>query len=243
VSDRLSFVPARPSAPLVGRAKELEQIALSRAEGRSAVVLNGPSGVGKSRLAQDAVNAVRDAGAAVHWIQATRSASSVPLGAFVAAIPAAARSDDPFELMQRAAQALRGEAGDRPVVLGVDDAQWLDSVSATLVLHLVSTGAAFVVATVRSDDPCPDAIESLWKDAGARRLEIGSLDEPDTEELVERMVGGPVERAARRWVAQTSRGNPLYVRELVLGALADGSLQEINELWRLPVRPAINAFA
>ena len=82
---------------------------------------------------------------------------------------------------------------------------------------------------------------SLWKDAGARRLEIGSLDEPDTEELVERMVGGPVERAARRWVAHTSRGNPLYVRELVLGALADGSLQEINELWRMSVRPAINA--
>ena len=234
-------MPARPSAPLVGRAGELEQIALARAEDRPAVVLGGPSGVGKSRLARDAVNATQDAGAAVHWIHATRSAASLPLGAFVAAIPAAARSDDPFELMQRAAHALRGEAGERPLVLGVDDAQWLDPVSATLVLHLASTGAAFVVVTIRSDEPCPDAIVSLWKDAGARRLEIGSLDEPDTEELVERMVGGPVERAARRWVAQTSRGNPLYVRELVLGALADGSLQEVNELWRLSVRPAINA--
>ena len=225
----------------MGRAGELEQIALARAEDRPAVVLNGPSGVGKSRLARDAVNAAQGAGAAVHWIQATRSAISLPLGAFVAAIPAAARSDDPFELMQRATHALRGEAGERPLVVGVDDAQWLDPVSATLVLHLASTGVAFVVATVRSDEPCPDAIASLWKDAGARRLEIGSLDEPDTEELVERMVGGPVERAARRWVAQTSRGNPLYVRELVLGALADGSLREINELWRMPVRPAINA--
>ena len=131
--------------------------------------------------------------------------------------------------MQRAAEALRGEAGDRPLVLGVDDAQWLDPVSATLVLHLASTGAAFVVVDRSQRRICPDAIVSLWKDAGAQRLEIGSLDEPDTEELVERMVGGPVERAARRWVAQTSRGNPLYVRELVLGALADGSLQEVND--------------
>ncbi len=225
----------------MGRAGELEQIALARAEGVPAVVLGGASGVGKSRLAQDAVDAAHDTGAAVHWIQATRSASSLPLGAFVGAIPAASRSDDPFELMQRAAEALRGDAGDRPLVLGVDDAQWLDPVSATFVLHLVSTGVAFVVATVRSDDPRPDAIASLWKDAGALRLEIGSLDEPDTEELVERMIGGPVERVARRWVAQTSRGNPLYVRELVLGALADGSLREINELWRMPLRPAINA--
>ncbi len=241
MSDRPPLLPARPSVPLVGRGGELQQIALARADGCPGVVLNGPSGVGKSRLAQDALNAAQDAGASVHWVQATRSAASLPLGAFVAAIPAAARSDDPFELMQRAVQALRGEAGNRPLALGVDDAQWLDHVSATLVLHLASTGTAFVVATVRTDEPCPDAIVALWKDAGARRLEIGSLNEPDTEELVERMVGGPVERGARRWVAQTSRGNPLYVRELVLGALADGSLQQINELWRLPMRPAINA--
>ena len=86
-------MPARPSAPLVGRAGELAQIALARAEGRCAVVLNGPFGVGKSRLAQDAVTAAQDAGACVHWVQATRSAASLPLGAFVAAIPAAARSD------------------------------------------------------------------------------------------------------------------------------------------------------
>jgi AAA ATPase domain len=234
-------VSAPLSAPLVGRAGELEHIALARAEGRPAVVLNGPSGVGKSRLAEEALRAAQGAGACVHWVQATRTAASLSLGAFVGAIPPVVRSDDPLELMQRAARALRDGAGERPLVLGVDDAQWLDPASATLVLHLTSTRTAFVLATVRSDEPCPDAIASLWKDAGARRLEIESLEESETEELVVRMVGGPVERAARRWVAQISHGNALYVRELVLGALADGSLQEINGLWRLTVRPRISA--
>jgi DNA-binding CsgD family transcriptional regulator len=231
---------ARRTAPLVGRAAELEEIAFARAENVPGVVLNGPSGVGKSRLAQEAVAVARDAGACVHWLQATRSAASIPLGAFVAALPATVRCDDPLELMQRAAQALRDGAGQRLLVLGVDDAQWLDQASATLVLHLASTGTAFMLATVRAGEACPDAIVSLWKDAGARRLEIGSLGEAETEELVEQMVGGPVERAARRWMAQTSRGNALYVRELVLGARADGSMQERGGLWRLPVRPTIS---
>ncbi len=197
--------------------------------------------MGKSRLAKEALDAARGGGACVHWVQATRSAASVSLGAFAAVIPAAARSDDPFELMQRAAQALRDGTSERPLVLAVDDAQWLDHASATLVLHLTSTDTAFVLVTVRSDEPCPDAIVSLWKDAGARRLEIGALGERETEELVDRMVGGPVERVARPWVAQTSRGNALYVRELMLGALADDSLLEVNGLWRLPVRPTISA--
>jgi hypothetical protein len=151
------------------------------------------------------------------------------------------RSDDVFELMQRSVQALRERAGGRELVLGVDDAQWLDRTSAALVLYLVTTGTAFVVATMRSEETCPDAIVSLWKDAGALRLELGLLSDREAETLVEEIVGGLVERGARRWVAQTSRGNALYVRELVLGALAGGALEQVSGLWRLPVRPPVSA--
>ncbi len=45
----------------------------------------------------------------------------------------------------------------------------------------------------------------------------------------------------RRWVAQTSQGNALYVRELVLGAIAGGALERVSGLWRLPARPAVSA--
>ena len=77
--------------------------------------------------------------------------------------------------MWRSTDALRTRARGRRIVLGLDDAQLLDPVSAALVLHLTQTGSAFVVATVRTGEPCPDAIVSLWKDAGARRMELGAL--------------------------------------------------------------------
>ena len=197
--------------------------------------------MGKSRLAREALAQAEREGATTTWIQATRSAASVPLGAFAGVIPSAARFDDLLELMQLSVQALRELAGTQRLVVGVDDAQLLDPTSAALVLHLTINATAFVVATIRSGEPCPDAITSLWKDAGAIRLELESLTEIETETLTETIVGGPVEQGARRWISETSRGNALYVRELVLGALAGGALKEVNGLWRLPVRPPVSA--
>jgi DNA-binding CsgD family transcriptional regulator len=229
------------SWPLVGREYELQQVADARAQARCAVVISGPAGVGKSRLAREALDGAASDGAVAGWVQATRSAASVPLGAFAAVLAPDVRSDDLFQLMQRSVQALREQADGRAFVLGVDDAQWLDPTSATLVLHLASTGSAFVVATVRSDEPAPDAIVSLWKDGGALRLDLGLLSEMEAEMLVERIAGGPVERGARRWISETSRGNALYVRELILGALSGGALEQVSGLWRLPVRPPVSA--
>ncbi len=234
-------VGARQGWPLIGRAVELERIAGARATGVPGVVLLAAAGVGKSRLARAALAAAEQAGAATVWVQATRSAASVPLGPFASVIPAAVRSDDLFELLRGAGAALGELAGTRPLVVGVDDAQLLDPVSAALVLHLTSATDAFVLATVRTGEPCPDAIVSLWKDLGAQRLELAQLDKAETAELVESIVGGPVQEGAHRWVWETSRGNALYIRELVLGALGSGALEQVSGLWRMPSRPPLSA--
>ena len=237
---RSRLMSAATDWSLVGRTDELQQIMRARMA-RAAVVLHGPEGVGKSRLARETVATAESDGDLVRWVQATRSASAVALGAFAGIVPSNVRSDDRFELLQRAVAGLKGEASGRAFVLGVDDAQWLDPTSATLVLHLALTGTAFVVATVRAGEPCPDAVTSLWKEAGGSRLDIGLLSEADSEALVERILGGPVDRATRRWVAHTSGGNALYIRELLLGARGGHALENKDGLWRLPTQPPVSA--
>ena len=236
-------VPAASAAwPLIGRDAELEAIAAARADADvSGVVVIADAGIGKSRLAREAFAQAEAAGAPVAWVQATRSAAAVPLGAFAELIPDDVRSDDTLELMRRSTEALRERAGGRRLVLGLDDAQRLDPVSAALVLHLAVGGGAFVLATVRAGESGPDAVTSLWKDAGARRLELGPLGDDAVGALVEAALGGPVEQAALRWVRETSRGNALYVRELVVGALESGALARTGDLWRLAGRPPVSS--
>ena len=113
-----------------------------------------------------------------------------------ALIPEDVRSDEPLELLRRSTEALQARAGSRPVVLEVDDAHLLDPGSAALVLHLVNSAGVFVLATVRSDARAPDAIDSLWKDAGARRIELGPLDDDAIGTLIETGIAG-TGRAAR----------------------------------------------
>jgi len=228
--------------PLIGRDEELEQIASVRTSGACpAAVVLAPAGVGKSRLVRAAVAAAADAGAMVCWVQGTRSAAAVPLAACAEMLPPDARADDPLLQLRRTARTLREQAAGRPIVIGVDDAQRLDPASAALILQLAITGTAFVLATVRSSEPCPDAVQSLWKDAGAARLELRPLPEARTGELVEAVLGGPVEQRARQWIYESSQGNALYVHELLLTALGEGAFVSIDGYWRLTQRPAPSA--
>ena len=112
--------------------------------------------------------------------------------------------------------------------------------SAALVLHLTVTESAFVVVTVRSGEPCPDAIVSLWKDAGAQRLDLERLGDEAIGELVEAALGGPVEAGVLRWLCELSEGNALYVRELVVGALDAGTLTKDHGLWHMVSRPTMS---
>ncbi len=224
------------SWPLVGRQAELARIAEAADRGCCGVVVRASAGVGKSRLGREALAAAERDGAHPAWVQATRSSAEIPLGAFASVLPGEVRSEATVGILRESARALHERAGGRPIVLGVDDAQLLDPVSATLVAHLATGAGVFVIATVRSGEPCPDAIVSLWKDAGAPRLELGRLSDAAVGELVEKALDGPVEQEALRWLVDRSEGNPLYARELVLGALDAGRLTFSGGLWRLSGR-------
>ena len=163
----------RGAWPLVGRDGELAEIAAARADPECpAVLISAPAGVGKSRLAREAFAAAEADGARTMCAQATASSATIPLGALAPVIPVELRSGEPLELVLGATEAIRARAGDGTVMLGVDDAQLLDDASAALSLNLATSAGVFVLMTVRSDVRAPDAIDSLWKDSGARRIDL-----------------------------------------------------------------------
>jgi ATP/maltotriose-dependent transcriptional regulator MalT len=227
--------------PLVGRSAEVSAIGDAWSRGAAGCVLSGPAGVGKSRIALAGSEAIRMRGSMTLAVHATASAATVPLGAFASVVAIPQGLDDPFERMRLVAEAIRQRAAGGRLAVAVDDAHLLDAPSAAVVLDVAHDHSAFVLATVRDDLPCPDAVTALWKDAGALRFDVTPLSGDDTTALAESIAGGPIEQRAAEWVFRLSLGNALYARELVLGAISSGALRSEHGYWRLDGRTAITA--
>lgn len=225
----------------VGRDDELAQL-VSRLADRSVkgIVLAGPAGVGKTRLAAEFLKRAESSKSATAHVTASRSTRGVPFGAFASLLPAGDYPEgavgDRAGMLRSAGAALVRDAGNRRLVLLVDDAHLLDDASATLVYQLVSSGAAFVVATLRFGEPAPPPIVGLWKDDLAERIEVGGLGAGAIEDLLCAELGGQVDSAVVAHLAEHCQGNVLFLRELVLGAVRDRSLVDDRGIWRL-VRP------
>ena len=222
---------------MAGRSREFSQLTAAVAAGRGAVI-TGPAGVGKTTLALSGVQWAEQHGMAHRRVSATRATQGLPFGAFASLLPSE-RSDadtsreDLGALLARYARAMVDQTQGRPLLVFVDDAHLLDNGSAILLQQLALTQAATVLATVRAGEVLPDPVLSLWKDGPAERIEIGALDDETIEELLASVLGGPVDTATVRELARHSRGNPMFLRELVNGALETGALADAGGLWRL----------
>ena len=221
--------------PLAGRELELARIGDALGvDGIGAVVLAGESGVGKTRLAREALAAAEGADLATGFVTATRAAAAIPLGALAPLLPVAPPgATHGVDVLHAAVRAIADRDDGRRLALAIDDAHLLDDLSATVVQHLVATSAASVIATVRTGEPTPDVIVDLWKDEAADRIDVGPLDLAAVEDLLTAVLRGTIEGATLRELWHVSEGNPLFLRELVMGALDAGFLREDGRLWRL----------
>ena len=195
--------------PLVGRGEELSALTAALVAGRGAVI-TGPAGAGKTTLAMMCLQLVRDREMSVVRTTATHVSQRLPFGTLAPILPDPGvdrlSRDGHGQLLRFYTRAVTARAGGRPLVVFVDDAHLLDDGSATLVHHLALTGTATVLVTVRTGEPAPDSVVSMWKDGMAERVEVGALGDAAIEELLVTVLGGPVDTASVRQLADHSQG-------------------------------------
>ena len=219
---------------MIGRGEELAAVekALTSLSSR-AVVLAGAPGVGKTRLALEALGLCEARGCVVRWAAATQAASLIPFGAVTHLLPRLGdTAPDRPALLRRSVDGLVAAAGDRRLLVGVDDAHLLDDSSAALVHQLATATPVTVLVTVRSETQAPDPIVALWKDTVAERFEIQALSRADVEALAGAALGGQVDGSTVQTLWRLTQGNPLYLRELILGGLDSGNLTCVAGVWR-----------
>jgi DNA-binding CsgD family transcriptional regulator len=217
--------------PLTGRSKELRLIEAAIFDpDLSGIVVCGAAGVGKSRIAREALHAVAPNECEVRWIVGTSSARTIPLGALSSwAEPA---GNDSLDLIRGAVASLTSAAPGKTVVLGVDDVALLDHLSTFVVHQIIQRRAAKVLLTIREGESIPDGVRELWDGGQFDRLDLQPLSEAEIASLISATLGGPLDpqAAARLW--KLTRGNPLYLRNIVEREVADERLKLEDGYWR-----------
>lgn len=158
----------------------------------------------------------------------------------LAAGAAAAASPDALALAAAFPKIVRAVAGKRAVALFVDDIQWLDVSSLdVLFAGARAEGTPLVLAaTIREGlgglppgvDPRRDRIEALLRE-GARggptrlRIDLPPLAKPEVVSMIRAIFGGlEVPDETAELVASASRGNPLFVEEILKGLVNKGRI-------------------
>lgn len=232
---------ASPLPDLVGRHRECEELddllaGLRKGESRVRVI-RGEAGIGKSvlleyvsaRASEVTVTRARGIEADMELPYASLHQLCAPFLAEVDALPGPQRdalrvafgmaAGDPPDrfLVGLAVLTLLTRASEtRPVLVVVDDAQWLDQVSLqTLEFVARRLLAEAVSMTFAVRDP-----EGQAALGGLPEMRLGGLDAAAAGELLEAAVGGRLEKRVRdRFVAEM-HGNPLALLEFSRGRSA-----------------------
>jgi DNA-binding CsgD family transcriptional regulator/tetratricopeptide (TPR) repeat protein len=202
------------------------------------VVIDGPAGIGKSRLVQHAARLATEQGFIVAAARSDELDQVTPLGPLLAALRASepaiigddrllgpGLADQRLWLLDQLHAALETAATAQPVLICIDDLQWADhatlQAAAALPAQLFSVPIAWILA--RRTAPVTSALHTLLgrlADLGARRIEVRPLTPDAAGELAADILGASPDGPLSRLIDQ-AQGNPFYLTEL-LRTLVEG---------------------
>lgn len=226
--------------PLTGRSSQLEELGHLFLEGAcGGVVLHGPAGVGKTRLAEEAVALAERAGRNTDRAVGHPSTKTIPLGAMAHLLPRelvhdlGVGDDERTALFHAARSELRRLAGDDRLVLLIDDIDLLDDTSVAVLVPLIVNRTVFLIGTVRTGRTPSSRLTGLQRDGHLVRIEVQPLSSDGLGALLHRVLDRPVSSSALAELARLSGGNLQVLTELVRGALDRGVLVDIDGAWHL----------
>ncbi|WP_347269166.1 AAA family ATPase [Streptomyces sp. CB01881] len=255
-------VPEDPDGvrpPVRGRETELAFVearldALARGEG-GIVRVEGPAGIGRTRILAEASASARRRGMRVFQGAADPDEQFVPLGLLLEGLlcgedplPGAARLRDlatapgqRFWLLQELGDRLKEASRHGPLLIVLDDLQWCDDLTLltlhTLAARLSSHAILWLVAVNGAGVP-PGVRTTLERirHAGAHELVLGALGDEAVAQITRDVLGAVPDQDVLR-VARRADGVPLLLVEL-LGALREEEAVTIeNGTAGLSARP------
>ncbi len=252
---------------MIGREAELqriEQVLDSTPRGPAGIALEGDPGIGKTTLWHEVVQAAWERG---YRVLVTAPAEPDALLSFAglgdlfdaavsevtAALPdpqrraltaallleEASEPTAPEALPRAVLTVIRRLAAEKPLVLAIDDEQWLDRASARVL--------AFALCRLRDEPVCvvlarrPESESALWPElergfgeSGLERIAIEPLDLRATGLLLRAALGRGIPRPVLARVHTACGGNPLYALAIARELSTDRAIAA-----EIPIPPTV----
>jgi DNA-binding CsgD family transcriptional regulator len=265
--------PARHAATTItGRPSELEAVhRLLDAvhDGPAALVLQGDAGIGKTTIWRAAVVEAADRGFRVLQARPSESEARLSFGALAdllahidlddhrETLPRVQRraldvallretADEPVDprtIASAVLNVLRSLASVSPVLIAIDDEQWLDAATAEAVgfaVRRLSEERVGLVVTSRTGGAVSDSMELARAMPGLVQVQVPAMDEQDLKDIVHARFDMDLTIAAAYRLHEVSRGNPFFALEL--GRLLQASGTDIAPGRALPVPDDLRAL-
>jgi DNA-binding NarL/FixJ family response regulator len=199
------------------------------AHGPTVIVLRGPAGAGKSRIARECASWHQRRARRVTWVGANGSLQTIPWGAFVALV---GPGGEPIAVLRELSDRIGRTSGESLMPLLIcDDAQHLDERSAAAVAEVARRRSASIVMTIRDDTKVPEAIRVLIEAENTVVIRVGELDRAGVAEMLAAVLGHRVRPSSVEQVHALTGGNFLYLRELLRGEVEASRFARQGDQW------------
>jgi tetratricopeptide (TPR) repeat protein len=257
-------VERRQAGVLVGREAELEAVreALAEITAPRGILLEGEAGIGKTALWLAGVAEAASGGLRVltaRPVEAETALSYAALGDLLAPlddeladdIPAPQRhaldvallraspgtgAVDPRAVGAATIALLRAATRSGPVVLAIDDVQWLDPPSAGALAFALRRLCDEPVALLSTRRPPPGAgpLDLGFAEGQLVRIEVRPLDAGAIQRMLQSRLEARLPLPALARLAELSAGNPYYALELARAALRQAGGEPVAANLPLP---------
>lgn len=226
------------------------------------VVVRAPAGMGKSSLVRAAFDRLQEEDVAARFVRPTESERDLPFTALLdllaglpeqlyddlpapqrRAVRAALLLDDADEEIDPRAVAaglvsiVERSADRRPIVIVVDDAQWLDPASRMMIAAALRRVRSRRIGLVAATRPTEEPIER-WLPKDFEVIELQPLGRDQVRRLLLEHLGSDRGPAHLRRVVEQSGGNPLFALQVARSdEVGAGPVDQLigREVLRLPL--------
>lgn len=231
------------SAPARGANLDSVRTALTSADSLG-VVITGGRGVGKSSLARAAV---MDLGPDVWSLQLRTgpAGSAIPYGclSFLLARLPQAYMGSPTAILRGITSLIRSDAAGRPCVVTLDTSGSIDDMSAGVLLNVLLTGTAKIIAVAPKISDLPADFHWLLTDHRLTEVRLSNLNELQTRQVLLSLLGHRVSASLVSTYHHMVGGNPLLLKALVTEQQLSGNLVLSDSVWTLRDKVVLDGAA